>query len=48
VSTIHGATCGSATNCILNAVNDALSPLGATVFAQPITPERVLKALGKY
>ena len=33
---------------ILNAVNDALSPLGATVFAQPITPERVLKALGKY
>jgi len=37
-----------APGAILNAVNDALSPLGATVFAQPITPERVLKALGKY
>ena len=37
-----------APGAILNAVNDALSPLGASVWAQPITPERVLKALGKY
>lgn len=32
---------------IMNAINDALSPLGARVFAQPFTPERILKALGK-
>ncbi len=32
---------------IMNAINDALSPLGAQVFAQPFTPERILKALGK-
>lgn len=32
---------------IMNAINDALSPLGAKVFAQPFTPERILKALGK-
>jgi carbon-monoxide dehydrogenase large subunit len=31
---------------VLNAVNDALAPLGASVSAQPITPERVLQALG--
>jgi carbon-monoxide dehydrogenase large subunit len=37
-----------APGAILNAVNDALAPLGASVWAQPITPERVLKALGKY
>jgi carbon-monoxide dehydrogenase large subunit len=28
-----------------NAVNDALSPLGARVWHQPITPERVVRAL---
>jgi carbon-monoxide dehydrogenase large subunit len=31
---------------ILNAVNDALAPFGALVSDQPITPERVLRALG--
>jgi carbon-monoxide dehydrogenase large subunit len=32
--------------CIMNAVNDALHPLGATpITAMPITPERVLAAL---
>ncbi len=31
---------------IMNAINDALKPLGAKVFAQPFTPERILKALG--
>ena len=31
---------------ILNAVNDALAPLGVEITAQPITPERVLRALG--
>src|SRR5262249_32085719 len=30
----------------LNAVNDALAPLGARVTAQPIPPEVVLRALG--
>jgi len=34
--------------CIMNAVNDALRPLGAApIVAMPITPERVLKALGR-
>jgi carbon-monoxide dehydrogenase large subunit len=32
---------------IMNAINDALRPFGAKVFAQPFTPERILKALGK-
>jgi carbon-monoxide dehydrogenase large subunit len=31
----------------MNAINDALRPLGAKVFAQPFTPERILSALGK-
>jgi len=35
-----------APGAVLNAVNDALAPLGARVAAQPITPEVVLKALG--
>ena len=32
---------------VMNAINDALAPLGARVPAQPCTPERVLQALGK-
>jgi len=32
---------------VMNAINDALSPLGAQVSAQPFTPQRVLRALGK-
>ena len=32
---------------IMNAINDALRPFGAKVFAQPFTPERILAALGK-
>jgi aerobic carbon-monoxide dehydrogenase large subunit len=36
-----------APGCVMNAVNDALRPLGAAPITQmPITPERVLKALG--
>jgi aerobic carbon-monoxide dehydrogenase large subunit len=31
---------------VMNAINDALSPLNATVNVQPCTPERVLMALG--
>ncbi len=36
-----------APGAIMNAINDALAPLGANVTDQPFTPERVLKALGK-
>jgi carbon-monoxide dehydrogenase large subunit len=36
-----------APGAVLNAVNDALSPLGARVTEQPITPEVVLRALGR-
>jgi CO/xanthine dehydrogenase Mo-binding subunit len=32
---------------VMNAINDALAPLGARVTAQPCTPEHVLRALGK-
>jgi carbon-monoxide dehydrogenase large subunit len=32
---------------ILNAVNDALAPFGALISEQPITPERVLRAIGR-
>jgi carbon-monoxide dehydrogenase large subunit len=38
---------GGAPAAIMNAVNDALRPLGGKVTSQPITPERVLRALGK-
>jgi carbon-monoxide dehydrogenase large subunit len=38
---------GGAPAAIMNAVNDALRPLGASIFEQPMTPERILKALGK-
>jgi carbon-monoxide dehydrogenase large subunit len=32
---------------ILNAVNDALAPMGAMITEQPVTPERVLRARGR-
>jgi carbon-monoxide dehydrogenase large subunit len=32
---------------VMNAINDALAPLGAQVWSQPVTPEKVLRALGK-
>lgn len=31
----------------MNAINDALPPFNARVTAQPFTPERVLRALGR-
>jgi carbon-monoxide dehydrogenase large subunit len=36
-----------APGAVLNAVNDALAPFGARVSRQPITPDVVLRALGK-
>jgi carbon-monoxide dehydrogenase large subunit len=36
-----------APGAVMNAINDALAPLGANVTAMPFTPERILKALGK-
>ena len=35
-----------APGAIMNAINDALRPLGARVHEQPFTPERILRALG--
>lgn len=32
---------------VMNAINDAISPFGAAAFSQPITPEKILRALGK-
>ncbi len=41
--------CGTAgaTGAVMNAVNDALRPLGANVTRAPMTPERILRALGR-
>ena len=36
-----------APGAVMNAINDALRPFKARVTAQPVTPERVLRALGK-
>lgn len=38
---------GGAPGAIMNAINDALISLNTAVTSQPITPEKVLKALGK-
>lgn len=38
---------GGAPGAILNAVNDALRPLDASLHRMPMTPERVLEALGR-
>ena len=32
---------------VANAINDALAPFGAEVFHLPVTPEKILRALGK-
>jgi carbon-monoxide dehydrogenase large subunit len=36
-----------APGAVMNAINDALAPFNARVTAQPFTPERILKALGR-
>jgi len=36
-----------APGAVMNAINDALAPLGARVTAMPFTPERLLRALGR-
>lgn len=38
---------GGAPGAVMNAVNDALRPLGASIWQMPMTPERILKALGR-
>jgi carbon-monoxide dehydrogenase large subunit len=37
---------GGAPTAVMNAINDALAPLGARMASQPITPEKILRALG--
>jgi len=37
---------GGAPAAVMNAVNDALRPLGASIWQMPMTPERILRALG--
>jgi aerobic carbon-monoxide dehydrogenase large subunit len=32
---------------VMNAINDALRPMGAQVTAMPFTPERILRAMGQ-
>lgn len=38
---------GGAPAAIMNAINDAIAPLGGKVTQQPFTPERILEAIGK-
>ena len=38
---------GGAPAVVMNAINDALDPLGGKVTVQPFTPERILQAIGK-
>lgn len=42
----EAGTAGAA-SAVLNAVNDALAPLGVKIWDIPLTPERVLRALGR-
>ena len=35
-----------APGAVVNAINDALRPLGAQVWSQPVTPEKIMRALG--
>ena len=42
------AGAAGAPGAVMNAINDALSPFDVRVTHQPITPERILKALGKF
>jgi carbon-monoxide dehydrogenase large subunit len=42
----EAGTIGAAA-AVLNAINDALAPLGAEVLELPCTPQRILRALGK-
>jgi len=37
---------GGAPGALMNAINDAIRPLGAAIHQMPMTPERILKALG--
>ncbi|GAB5377207.1 MAG: xanthine dehydrogenase family protein molybdopterin-binding subunit [Acuticoccus sp.] len=37
---------GGAPAALMNAINDAIRPLGGTIHRMPMTPERILKALG--
>ena len=47
VGTGAGTGTAGAAACVMNAVNDALAPFGASVTEIPITPELVLRALGQ-
>jgi carbon-monoxide dehydrogenase large subunit len=51
VSALGAKGCGEAGTigigaAVMNAINDALEPLGASVTSQPFTPEKILRALG--
>jgi len=36
-----------APGAVMNAINDGLAPFAARVASQPITPEKILRALGR-
>jgi carbon-monoxide dehydrogenase large subunit len=41
-----GAGEAGAPGAVVNAINDALRPLKAEVWSQPVTSEKILRALG--
>ena len=45
-STVAGTGVTGASPAILNAINDAIAPLGGRLAEIPATPERILRALG--
>jgi aerobic carbon-monoxide dehydrogenase large subunit len=45
-SELGAKSAGGAPGGIMNAINDALAPMGVVLTAQPATPERILRALG--
>ncbi len=46
-SLIAFITAAGAPAAVMNAINDALAPFGVGVAEQPITPARILRALGR-
>lgn len=38
---------GGAPGALMNAINDALAPMGAQIWQMPMTPQRILRAMGK-
>ncbi len=45
--TLRNGNTAGAPGAVMNAINDALAPFGVRLASQPITPETILRALGR-